>query len=302
MLAVRGFRALALVLAFVLALGAMVVLSVERAAAATGDIVGTVTSSDGTPLDNVDIYLSTEVLNGGAGPTGPAFPSGPAATTGPTGGYTISGVPDGIYTVLADAGGSWVQSSYFIAVDNGFDPSASADFELEKGVLIAGTVRPESNPAATIGGIGVGAIMTDSDPLCGCYAGGFLHDDVYFDQRTFDWDAGKPLTPLSGTYTFAVPLGHTYEINAQDPSFAPLYEEQSWDHLPGSGGGCGCGGSGDYTPVTTPDDSGWPYGTYAPTSAIDFDLRAFSDYLWFQVKTVRNPGPADYAGAHVFLQ
>ncbi|HWM34654.1 MAG TPA: carboxypeptidase-like regulatory domain-containing protein [Pseudolysinimonas sp.] len=290
----RRFRPLFAALSLLLALGGLVAFAAP-AQAATTDITGTVTSSDGSPLPaNIPIYLSAELTNGGAGPSGPMFPSTvPATTTAPDGTYTITGVAPGIYIVLADAGDDRVQGFAAAVLDGVDDPGSVADIEIEKGVLITGTVRPESNPLTTLGGIAVGAIMQ-----CGC--GGFFGDGTYFDLLTFDWDVAYPVTPGDGTYRIVVPLGESYEVNAFDPSLDPIYAEQSWDHQPGSGG-CGCG-SGDFTPVVAPQDTvatPWPF---APISAIDFDLRAFADYLWFQVQTVRPPGTTAYPNVHVFLQ
>ncbi|MGN6503771.1 MAG: hypothetical protein ACTHKX_12840, partial [Pseudolysinimonas sp.] len=256
-------------------MGATFAIAVPAAASPTtieGDITGPAS------LAGIPVYLSQDVTGS---PTGALFPSAaPAATTDAAGHYAISGVPQGLYVVVADAGDDWVQDFVLVAVDGIADPVGN-DIDLEPGVLITGTVRSAADPLVTLDQVAVAALSQTS--------GGF-----FFDFLTFDVDVSASLTGPDGTYRIVVPLDDSYQVVASDMRATPLYGDQSFDHR----NGCGC----VFDPVVIPDSSGYPYAPYAPTSAIDFDLLAYSDYLYFEVQAVRGAARTVYPGVHVFLE
>jgi hypothetical protein len=259
------FRPIPFMLALFLAFAGAVAV-VAPAQAAVDTIEGTV--SGPATVSNIPVYLSQE-LNGA---TGLIFDTGAGAQTTVTDGsghYEFTGVPNGDYLVVIDAGDDWVQGIDQVEVDG--SNLTPASIALEPGRLISGTVRDASAPFAALAGVSVVALGDSVGP--------------YFDVLSFDFDAPigpAPVTPSSGAYRIVVPLGDTYELTAFDNN--DLYGPQTWDHR-NTGSSCGC----SFDPIVVGGPSGWPYSAFTPT---DFDLLAYADWIYFSVLSENLDGTA----------
>lgn len=270
MLAVRGFRVVALVVAFVLALAGIVVGTSLSAKADVGDhISGSVEIPNPDypadpmalptiPLQYAKVYLSGEI----SGLAGPAFVSAPLLTDA-SGFFQFDDVDDGLYFVVVDAGDNWVQAGGDATITAGNSVDLGP-IVLEPGVLLSGTVRDAmGTPPAGIPKITVCAYGTFSSPFpFGCFA----------DLRTLYVDLASslffPLTGSDGKYAIVVPRDEEFELSAFDSTFT--YAEQSWNHV----SGCGC----SFDPIAVPlTGSPTPLGPYdfdlfPDDGTIDFDL------------------------------
>ncbi len=247
MLAVGGFRALALAVVGVLVAGLAVVLgSSSVAKAAPGDFWDldvTVTSADLPSVEGVPVYVSQELSSSASQVFLPPIFQG---LTGPGGVIHVPDLPEGIYLVVADAGDGWVQGTNFVPLFT--DTLESLD--IVPGVVLSGTIR-DAGTGANLPDKAVRACGT-LNPGAGCY---FNALNLYAD---FGSSIVDPLTaPGVATYRFTVPFGDDYELSVYDPLGA--YADQNWDHR----SGCGCGS--DLIEVD-------PAGIVNHSGPYDFDL------------------------------
>jgi hypothetical protein len=270
---ISRLRPIHIVLTLLLAFAGIVAVA-GPARAAVDTIEGTV--SGPATVSNIPVYLSQELV----GATGLIFDLGSGAqstVTDGSGHYEFTGVPNGDYLVVIDAGDDWVQFIDQVEVD-GVTMLTPASVALEPGRLISGTVRDASAPFAALAGVSVVAIGDSSGP--------------YFDVLSFDFDSPigpAPVTPGSGAYRIVVPLGDTYELSAFDTN--ELHGPQTWDHLT-FGSGCTC----DFDPIVVGGVSGWPYSAFTPA---DFDLLAYEDWIHFSVLSENLNGTAKVIRVHL---
>jgi hypothetical protein len=250
---VRGLRALALVVAFALAVTWVVVGVASAAHAAPQTVTGHIEDASGNDLANIEVIV--------ADATGTFYPG----LTDGSGNYAVNLPADDWYTIAAGSD-TWVWdfTDPEVYVDGGEGP---IDFVLEPGVAISGIVTDIADNSF-VGSVDVFAVPVTGTPpsLPGYPLPGYI-------------DFHGPTDAADGVYSITVPLNDDYLLVAYD-------ENDDYDvqvYLGHNASGCLC--DPDLVTITTGAAAGRNFQLYGfadwvhisvyaarqPAPASDFD-------------------------------